>query len=235
MRITNDLLSSIDHGVASALVALDLSSAFDCVCHSKLLSRLNTDFGVSGSALDWTSSYLSNRTQCVSVDDSLSGLSASVAGVPQGSVLGPLLFTAYVAPIGRVIEGFGVNYHSYADDITLYVGLGSERATQCMEDCTTAVSEWFMDNDMLLNPSKSESMLTGTKCQLDRAAGSSIKVAGSCVALSGKIKIVGVTFDNDLSFTCHVTEVVKNCNYHIKSLRSYPTIARYEFCEDCCM
>ena len=72
---------------------------------------------------------------------------------------------------------------------------------------------------MLLNPSKSEAKLTGTECQLDRAAGSPIMVAGANVALSDKITIVGVTTDNDLSFTCHVTEVVKNCNYHIKSLR----------------
>jgi hypothetical protein len=76
-----------------------------------------------------------------------------------------------------------------------------------------------MDNDLLLNPSKSEAMMTGTKCQLGRANSGHIKVANTDVTISDKVKIVGLIFDNELSFTSHVTEVVRNCNYHIKSLR----------------
>jgi Reverse transcriptase (RNA-dependent DNA polymerase) len=87
------------------MVALDLSSAFDCVSHSKLLNRLN-EFGVFGNVLKWTLSYLSGRTQRIVVEDSLSNLSSCTVGVPHGSVMGPLMFTVYVAPIGRIIEGY---------------------------------------------------------------------------------------------------------------------------------
>jgi Reverse transcriptase (RNA-dependent DNA polymerase)/Endonuclease/Exonuclease/phosphatase family len=220
LRISNDLLSAVDDGAATVLVALDLSSAFDCVSHSKLLRRLRDDFGISGCVLDWTASYLSGRTQRIAVEDAFSETTVSSAGVPQGSVLGPLLFTAYVAPIGRVIDEYGVSFHSYADDISLYISLGLDFAVQRIEKCTSAVSEWFIDNDMLLNPSKSEAMVTGTKCQRERVVSNNqIKVAGANVALCDSIKVVGLTYDNDLSFTRQVSEVVKNCNYHIKSLR----------------
>ena len=123
VKIVDDILALVDSGSAVALISLDISAAFDTVSHPKLLARVETEFGIEGAALGWINSYLSNRTFFVRVGDSSSAVVALSSGVPQGSVLGPILFTAYVAPIGKLIESFGVKYHKYADDIQIYTAL----------------------------------------------------------------------------------------------------------------
>src|SRR3989441_13331628 len=99
LRIYNDLLVSISQHKLSALVLLDLSAAFDTIDHNILLSRFTSNFGISGSALSLISSYLSNRSQSVSIQSHLSPSAPISTGVPQGSVLGPLLFCLYTTPL----------------------------------------------------------------------------------------------------------------------------------------
>ncbi len=93
IRVTNDLLLSSDRGCISLLVLLDLSAAFDTIDHNILLNRLENFVGISGSALAWFKSYLSDRHQFAAVNEEVSYRSQVQYGVPQGSVLGPLLFT----------------------------------------------------------------------------------------------------------------------------------------------
>ena len=90
-------------------MSLDLSSAFDTIDHTILINRLSTSFGVSGRTLNWITSYLSNRSQFVKVDNLSSPPQTCLFGVPQGSVLGPLLFTIYVSPIASLLHQLGVN------------------------------------------------------------------------------------------------------------------------------
>ncbi len=106
-RVTNDLLLS-DRGCISLLVLLDLSTAFDTIDHNILLNRLENYAGIRGSALSWFKSYLSNRHQFVAVNEEVSYQSQVQYGVPQVSVLGPLLFTLYMLPLGDIIRKHGV-------------------------------------------------------------------------------------------------------------------------------
>ena len=99
LKIHNDLILAMDRGEVTSLILLDLSAAFDTVDHSILLTRLQNWFGLDGLSLDWFSSYLSLRSQAVSINDSISAFSTLLCGVPQGSVLGPLLFTLYTTPL----------------------------------------------------------------------------------------------------------------------------------------
>ena len=168
VKIVDDILTLVDSRSAVALVGLDISAAFDTVSHSKLLSRLEHDFGIEGAALLWIDSHLSNRTFFVRVGGSSSSVAESSSGVPHGSVLGPILFTAYVAPIGRLIESFGVAYHKYADDTQLYTALiaKSDICMSLLESCSSALQQWFWENDLLLNPDKSEVCFFGTQQKL---------------------------------------------------------------------
>ena len=101
LRIMNDILRSIDSGSVTILTMLDLSAAFDTIDHSILLNRLSVNFGISGMALTWFTSYLTERSQSVYVEGNYSSDFKLMYGVPQGSVLGPVLFTMYMLPLGK--------------------------------------------------------------------------------------------------------------------------------------
>ncbi|KAK7909443.1 hypothetical protein WMY93_014127 [Mugilogobius chulae] len=143
LKVTNDILLSSDSGKLSILLLLDLTAAFDTISHSILLSRLKTSLYITGSAQSWLQSYLSNRQQFISINNCSSTIAPLSQGVPQGSVLGPLLFILYILPLGSIIRRHGLHFHCYADDIQLYVSTSSINAvtqsslTQCLTDIKT--------------------------------------------------------------------------------------------------
>jgi len=122
LKVINDLRLLIDRGYGAILTMLDLSSAFDTVDHKILLSRLERLFGGSGIALSWFRSYLSGRTQSVRIIDASSNARDLEFGVPQGSVLGPILFLLYIAPIYDILCRHGIDAHLFADDTQCYTG-----------------------------------------------------------------------------------------------------------------
>ena len=115
-RIQNDLLLAMNRQKVSALILLDLSAAFDTLDHKILLDRLHSCFGVSDTAHSLLSSYLQNRTQSVIVDQARSTELTLLHGVPQGSVLGSLLFTMYTTLLSYLLSDSSLHFHFYADD-----------------------------------------------------------------------------------------------------------------------
>ena len=111
LHIFNNLSDICGKGNCAVMVGLDLSAAFDTINHQLLLERLKSDFGIDGLAFSWLQSYLSNRTQYVKLGNHSSSPVELLAGVPQGSVLGPLLFTTYTSPLSNIIHGFEVSFH----------------------------------------------------------------------------------------------------------------------------
>jgi len=104
LKVVNDIVTSACDQQTTILLSLDISSAFDSISHRILLDRLHHDFGIRGTALSWLRSFVSNRKQFVAVGAHQSSSTDSTSGVPPGSVLGPLLFALYIAPVGNVLS-----------------------------------------------------------------------------------------------------------------------------------
>ena len=115
IKVQNDILSALDVGSSAILLMLDLS-AFDTIDHDILLSRLCNVYGITGNALDWFRSYLTDRIQRVVIEDSVSVDQELYFGVPQGSVLGPRIYCMYTKHVSDIIQRHGLSHHSYADD-----------------------------------------------------------------------------------------------------------------------
>ncbi len=139
LSVVEDLRLARTASKSSLLMLLDLSSAFDTVNHQILLSTLLRK-GISGTTLQWFDSYLSDRSFKVSWRGEVSKSQHLATGVPQGSVLGPLLFSVYMASLGSVIQIHGFSYHRYADDTQLYLSFHPDdltiaaRISACLTD-----------------------------------------------------------------------------------------------------
>ena len=166
LRLLNDVYRAADAKSRTVLLQLDLSAAFDTRDKTTLVDRLEKTFGISGTALRWINSYLTNRHQVVRVGNACSTSTECQFGVPQGSVLGPLLFSLYVAPIADVIKKFSVSYAQYADDTQLYISLSDRNALSLLSDCFQAVHNWFTANGLSLNPEKSDAIVIGTSARV---------------------------------------------------------------------
>ena len=130
----------MNQGKVTALILLDLSAAFDTVDQTILLHRLEHWFGITGVALDWLKSYLLDRTQFVSTNGSLSDVAKLTCGVPQGSVLGPLLFTLYTVPLGSLLDKHDLRYHLYADDTQLFLNFDQASSSHSFDLLPSALS-----------------------------------------------------------------------------------------------
>lgn len=228
LKVTNDLLAQADKGNISALILLDLSAAFDTIDHSMLLSRMTEDLAIKGTALKWFQSYLSDRSQRVTVQDKTSSSQTLTRGVPQGSVLGPVLFTLYTKPLSKITMAHGVNQHQYADDNQLYLSFPVNKTTQSldiMQKCCTDIKCWMTCNLLKLNDAKTEFMIIGPRSKLSKIdMPDTITVGDASIVPVSKVKNLGVWLDNQLRMTDQVSQIVKSANYHIRNigkLRSY--------------
>ena len=117
------LFLSLNKGNISVLALLDFSSAFDTIDHTVLVHRLHTDFEFTDTVLQWFSSYLTDRIHYVSLSNHCSAFAPAHSGVPQFSVLGPMLFTIYIKPLSAIIDSHSIIYHSFADDLQLQMSV----------------------------------------------------------------------------------------------------------------
>jgi len=223
LEVLDGVYTAADNKQISVLIGLDLSAAFDTVDHSLLIERLQLEFGVIDTALDWIRSYLVDRVQFVKMGQHQSDKVALDVGVPQGSVLGPLLFAVYCSPVGDIIFSHGVKYHQYADDTQLRLSMHADNTAEglaVLAACTTDVRQWYMQNGLQLNPDKSEALIVGTSSQLtSMSAMSSVSVAGVDLPVADEMKVLGVVLDRRLSFDRHATSVARACNFHAQAIR----------------
>ena len=197
-----------------------MSAAFDTIDHNTLTNRLAEWYGVSGMALAWFKSYLCGRHQ--KIDKKNSDSSLLEHGVPQWSVLGPLLFSLYTAPLSTIILSYGLSHHLYADDTQIYISLTGDTATESLkmlQSCITGVSAWMAQSKLKLNPGKTEFLLIGAKSQREKFINLfPLAVLDNEMNPADSARNLGVFFDSGLNFRQHISQVSSSCLYHIITL-----------------
>ena len=225
LRVQNDLLQAVDTHGGAILVLLDLSAAFDTIDHDKLLSLLRSSFGVEDSALKWFESYLKDRTQTVQIGSSFSKGNTLSFGVPQGSVLGPILFTIYTTPLGHIIRKHGLTFHLYADDTQLYLAFkpsdntSSDNAISRIESCVEDIKIWMRNNFLKLNEDKTELIVITSRETISDKLNIGLNIGG-CNITPNKCapRNLGVLFDTTCSLKSHVGKMCSNINYNLYSI-----------------
>ena len=201
------------------------SAAIDTVDHNILLHRLHTRFGISGTALDWFKDYLSNRRQRVPVNGSLSDPVLVKCGVPQGSVLGPLLFLAYISPLGDIIRRHGLHFHLYADDTQLYLAFDFVKRRIALDTIQAAIcdiKEWLLLNMLKFNASKTDLCVIGTHQQLSKLNLPLAMYIKQCEIPAGEwITNLGVVMDQ------HLNLVGKRIKYLKSACSIFATFQRF--------
>ena len=158
LKVLSDVYAAMDHQQVTLLGLLDLSAAFDCVDHNILLHQLCNKFSICGSALEWIASFLLHLSQQYTTGAPSVRLQL-LFGVPQGSVLGPLLFLLYVAELFDVIAECGFTDHSYADDTQVYISTPAtdhSEAVDRLTTCITRIHDWMAINRLKLNEDKTQ-------------------------------------------------------------------------------
>ena len=224
LRLCNDIAVARGKHLLTCVIMLDLSAAFDTVDHTILLDRLSDRYNFSGVVLKWFSSYLKNRYQIVRFNSRKSSSHPLLCGVPQGSVLGPRLYSLYVSPISSIIESYELSHHIYADDTCLYFSFSPadvDNSVKNIDFCIHHLCDWFNSNRLKLNCSKTNFVLFNSQSQCPPIC---INVSGVSIYPTPTVRYLGVTLDNSFSFEHHAIEICKSSFAFMRSL--------YRICSD---
>ena len=208
LDLTNQWCFNIDRGMISGVVFLDLKKAFDTVDHSLLLTKLE-HVGVRGHSLEWFNSYLTNRYQFVYINGILSEQDMIKCGVPQGSILGPLLFLIYINDLSNITD-FATT-RMYADDTNMtFTACSVEGLRHEMNADIEKLIQWLCANKLTLNILKTEYMLIGSRQRIATVTESlDLSINGISLKKVNCSKCLGVELDEFLSWDSHITSVCK--------------------------
>jgi hypothetical protein len=215
IKLVDQLTFNADKNMVTSAVFIDYRKAFDTVNHSVLLRKLEV-YDLSADTLSWFSSYLQERQQLVCMGGYSSAMLPLKAGVPQGSVLGPLLFLVFINDLP--LESGDASVDIYADDTTVSAAAEwreTSKLTSTMTTALTSISNWTSENKLSINSSKTKTVLFGSKrLRAKMSTDDDVKISlhGSCspVKKVSSYKLLGVTLDQDLTFEAHVDGLQKS-------------------------
>lgn len=217
-KVTEDLRNDLDNNLISILVLLDHSKAFDTVDQQVLVSKLTRFFYFSSNACDLMRSYLTCRCQSVSISSRYSNPLALTRGVPQGSILGPLLYSMYSNDLPQQLQHCSV--HMYADDVQLYISTSREELANCVSLLNmdlTRVSTWAESNGLSLNPVKSKCLIL-SRAPFTLPNDMSVKLSNVSINIVQTAKNLGVIFNNKLTWRDHIMSAVGSTNAALRNL-----------------
>ena len=205
IECTNDWTVALKCRNAVDVAYIDFSKAFDSVCHNKLYVKLQS-YGIDGKLLRWIYAYLSDRTQCVRIGSSVSGMTSVLSGVPQGSVLGPLLFLLF---INDIVDEFGdfLSVKLFADDIKIYAVLDNVHKSDLLQAGLDKLHQWSVKWQLNLNINKCFILNIGTN-NAQRA----YQINGTALSNALDAADLGVKVDSKLRFQKHVSAITSKAH-----------------------
>lgn len=216
IKVINDILVASDSNTATVLIMLDLSAAFDTVDHGILLTILEQDIGIRRKGLQWFRSFLSGRFQRTRLGSMVSETIELLFGVPQGSVLGPVLFNIYIRSLYNTVKKHGFSIQGYADDQQVYKSFPPNQQIEILaikiRQCIMLIQKWMTDFCLQLNPSKTQIMVLGPQRILNKISLHGIQLTDSvCVRFTCSTKSLGILIDETLSFKQHIIKLKQDC------------------------
>ena len=217
----------------SMLVLIDLAAAFDTIDHTILLHRLQYSFGISDVALSWFCSYLTDRTLRVCVNGKYSESSVQRYGVPQGSVLGPLLFTLYFSSISNVLNQWNISHAIFADDIQFYLSDDSsniQSLTEKVKNCTVAIKNWMLSNKLMLNDYKTDVLLVVPRKDSSHPSLPTIIDIGDDIniPISDRVRDLGVVLDSNLTLEKWISDICRSTYFELRRISSVRRYLTFE-------
>ena len=203
---------------------LDSSSAFDTIDHPILVHRLHTDFGFTDAVLQWFSSYLTNRTHYISLSNQCSAFAPVPSGVPQCSILGPILSTTCIKSLSAIIDSHSIMHHSLADNVQLQMSVPLDKINELirtMQSCMSDVKSWATANMLELNYNKTKLMLaTSKRTKHLHILPTSITIGNALIPFKQSVKKLGFTLDCHLTMNAHVSNIARTCYFELRRLAS---------------
>ena len=219
-RVIDDWLENVNDGAITGACLLDISKCFDSINHTILLKKLEM-YGITSTKQKWFSSYLRGRKQIVKFHQETSEFCDITCGVPQGSVLGPILFLLFINDISNfTVEGCVLNM--YADDVIIYTsGTSKDELEYRLQVCIDNISNWYSMNKLCVNKKKSNVMVIGSKWQLKSLNPDdfTISVDSDKLLLAKQAKYLGLWVRNDLSWDDHILELCRKMYYYFHMVR----------------
>ena len=234
LSMLDEILKGFDENKSTVVIFLDLSAAFDTVDIDKLLEILCIEIGIDNLALKWIESFLRGRRQCVRIDGTISDFLNTTFGFPQGSVLGPFLFSIYVRSQSMVFQRCNFKSSSFADDCngrkTFSLTFQFHNLSNQIVNCLQEISRWMNEHFLKINTDKTEIVLFCPK-----ENNSDVIIKGvilenkECIRFSDEVKNLGVWLDMNLNFNKQINYIASHCHKLIKDIwKVRPVLSRQD-------
>ena len=237
IKVQNDLLVAIDTYGEAVLIVLDWSAAFDTIDHTILLQRLH-ELGIRDAALNWFKSYLSQRRQSVVINGTRSSHRNLSVWVPQGSVLGPILFILDTTPLGAIARKYQLNFHLYADVTPLYMTFKPNNAESLplvisnIQNCVIDIKSWMTAKMLQLNMDKTEVLVLMNKSLRNPITMNKIKIDSIDISTASSVRNLGAIFDSALSSEAFSELQLQICLVQFIQHQQKPKVSNNRCCQD---